>query len=339
MATYTLKLYQLDGTTVVNADVKFRDLECRWVLNSPGAIEVTLPFDTTSYSEWTPGAREIRLERDGTRIFGGYVWAVSGSSQDRESVAARGLGYFSALRSRLVTSDLIYADTNQHQIAWNLINHTQGQANGALGFTQGAHTGSSRARDRGYCANERPNVGDAISDLAAFDDGFDYEISPTKVFNTWSPTRGASSGITFTGTNEVVLDWEEDATEALSYVTAIGNDDCNPYVAEVSDGAAISTYNRLHGVVELSDTDRKREVTAKANETLRQRKRGMFRARVSFDDEFGPAWGTYEVGDTVVVNVAEKFATFNRTLKIVERVVSLEDPDKAYVELVLDAAT
>lgn len=335
MTTWRLDLLDLAGT-VLESDVVYSDLQAKWVLNGPGYFEAVLPWESAS-TDWEAGERELRLYRDATRIWGGHLWHAAGNGPER-TFAVDGSGYYSVMRHRVVTSDLIYADVADVTIAWNLIAHTQAQTDGDLGITNGSHAGTDRHRDRAYCALERPSISEGIEELSQMDDGFDWEISETKVFNTWSPRRGTSSGVTFTGADEIRFDWEDDAQEAASYVSAIGQDDCAPRIIDVSDAAAIARFKRLHSVVE-ADTNKRSEVTAEANEELRQRKRSMQRANLTYDLEYGPAWGTIGLGDTVDVSLADGPATFDRTYRVVEMALQLEDPDKGYMSLTLDGAT
>ena len=334
---WAINLYDLDRVSVL-ANAPVRGARFTWVLDGPGAFEADLDWDDASRADWARGQRIIEVVRNNVVVWGGYLWAVTGDARAR-TVTASGEGYFSRLRHRVVTKDLSYSDIAQETIAWGLIDHTQGQTDGALGFTQGIHVGASVKRDRDYCARESPNIGDEIANLASgFLDGFDYEINPaTKAFNTWCPSRGTAKTINLTGSDELTLSWDEDATEAASYVTAIGAGECEQPTSEVDDDTAIVMFDRLQETVD-ADTDDATEVLSVANEMLRQRKLGLFRATIAWDDEFGPAWGTYGVGDTLTVTVADGFATFTQTFRIVELSAQLETPTQAYVEATLDAA-
>lgn len=341
MTTWALECRQLDGTAI-DTNVVNRDLEAKWVLRGQGLIDVSFNWDDVDPTDWgEAGSREIRLLRDAARVWGGYS-AYHGGNGPQRSFSIQGAGYYSRLRRRHVQTDLIYSDVAQETIAWNLIAHTQAQADGDLQITNGTHAGTSRTRDREFCALERPNIAEAIESMAELDSGFDFEISPTKVFNTWAPRRGTGASVyTFDGTDEFEFTWEDDANEAASYVDALGEDDCNPRVASVSDATAISTYGRLEYVAN-ADTNRKSEVTSEANEHLRQRKVGMRSATLTYDLALGPVWSTLNplshLGSKVTVDLAAGPATFTRDYRIVEFSLSLEDPDAEYMTLVLDGA-
>jgi hypothetical protein len=341
VTTWALEVRQLDGTAI-DTDVTFRDLQATWVLNGPGLIDADLTWDSVAVADHLAGGRELRLTRDATRVWGGWSWRGAGNGPER-TFRIEGQGYYSRLRRRVVRSDLIYTDTAQHTIAWNLIAHAQAQSDGNHGFTNGTHSGTPRDRDRSYCALERPNIADEIEALAGMDDGFDFEISPTKAFNTWAPRRGTGAAVyTFTGVDEFEFEWEDDATEAASFVDALGDDDCNPREITATDAGAVADYGRLEYVVQ-ADTNRRSEVSAEANEHLRQRKVGMRRATLTYDLTVGPAWATLNpldhLGSKVRLNLASAGpATFDRNYRIVEFLLSLEDPTAEWMTLVLDGA-
>jgi hypothetical protein len=342
VTTWELEVLDLAGNVLLDTGLEeapFNSLTCSWVLNSPGGFEADLRWYAAEPADWRPGERELVVRRDGVRIWGGYLWSVEASARQRRATAL-GAGYFSRLGAYRVISTLLFdPPVAQHQIARDLIAHAMAQPDGDLGFTSGAHTGPTVTRRRLYCANERPNIAEAIEALASLENGFDFEIDANKAFNTWTPRRGGASGITFTGAEELTLEWNEDAREAASYVTAIGEGDCGPPLAEASDASARARFRRLHRVVEGAEgVDTLSEAQELANEELRQRKESLFRATVSFDHAFGPAWGSFGLGDTVTVDVADGMATFTRTLRIVEISLTLEPPEEATVELTLDAA-
>lgn len=327
----------------VSASTTFDSASFTWTLNGPGYFEADIPWDAFDRATWLPGAREVRLRRDGTRVWGGYMTRLSvavTAEEPRPRFNVSGHGYFERLRRYRVTSDLIYTDDPQEDIAAALVAHAMSQANGDIGLTAGSHTGSSRTRDREYCAIELPNVGEAIEEFATLEDGIDFEVDELKAFNTWAPHRGSTSVVhTFDGDDEITLDLEEDASEAASYASAIGNppDDCAPRIVTVSDATAISRFKRLHEVTD-ADTNQKAEVTEEATELLRQRSKGFADMTLTYDVDYGPAWGAIELGDMVGVDIPLGAGVFDEELRVMALRLSLEHADSAYLELSLDGA-
>ncbi len=343
MATWRLDSRDLAGT-LVKQGLTFQRATARWILNSAGSIEVDFDLYELAAADLQPGEHELVLLRDGVRAWGGYAWDVD-ADVDAETIKFTGEGYASMLRDRRVTSDLIYtvpplgAALNQQQIAWNLISHTMAQADGNVGFTQGTHTGGNVTRERAYCANERPNVYESLEELTEYDDGLDWEIDADKAFNTWQPQRKAASGITFNGNNVDGISYSNRAREVLTYVSAIGEGDCTPPLADVSDATQALKYKRRHGVIQAR-TSKQAEVTAQANEELRAKKRSSWAAKVHFreDASSAPPWGSYHVGDTFTLTDDRGYATFSVSLRILEIALTLEPPSFAIVEIAADSA-
>lgn len=304
-------------------------------LDGADAGEMTLSWATTDRAQWAGGEREVRLIRDGTCVWRANLARLRGNGRAR-TISAQADGLWSAMRHRFTMADLHFTAANQHQIAWDLIDHTQDQTDGGLGFTQGTHTGSSVTRSRWVCRYE--NIAEVVSELGAFSDGFEFDIDPVdKTFDTWTPKRGTASGITLTGSEELTFEWEEDYSDALSYAIATDDDECNPTTAIRSDATAAARFGRREELL-IVDSGTLSEIEAAGDEELRIRKTGIVRARCAFDDDYGPAWGTYDLGDTLTVNVSDGPAVFNRDFRIVEIAISLESPSQAYIELGLDGA-
>lgn len=80
--------------------------------------------------------------------------------------------YRRLMASRHVLSSLSYTDT-QGNIVWNLIQHTQGQANGNLGITLGS-SGPAIVRSRSYQPGQ--NILEAITDLSQADGNMTWDI-------------------------------------------------------------------------------------------------------------------------------------------------------------------
>ena len=181
------------------------------VLNSPGGLDATLPrkhADVTR-ANFAVGAREVRVKRAGTLVWGGYLWGagVDLSGPRPTDVKVRAEGYFSRLRHRFVLADLIYNDVAQQTIVRNLIDHTQAQASGDLDIDttlSGNHSGATVERDKAYCLPEHVGVADAVEELVAFDDGIDLEVGPApdeptnKLLKTWHPRKGTDRTATLT---------------------------------------------------------------------------------------------------------------------------------------------
>jgi hypothetical protein len=328
VATWTLDLRDRTGGALVKAGVAFRSLSARWVLNGPGSIEVNLRHDA-DLGGATAGTAELQLLRDGVIVWAG-PWLSSDVDPRARSLTITGEGLWWWFRRRLVTSDLVYTDTAQHTIARNLIAHTQAQTYGSLGIVAGTHTGATRNRSRFYCAAARPNVGEEVEALTQYENGFDFAINPaTRAFDTWTPARRSSSGISLDGNEVDYLAWSEDVRDVATFVSAIGADECGAIVIDASDTTLANTYGRLHTAIDADDNDDTAgEVTEVANEALAATKRVRSDASIAFREggTGAPAWADLVVGNTLLLSDNRGYSTFtNRELRMIEIGVNLDN--------------
>lgn len=328
MATWTLDVRDRIGSTLLKADVAFRALTATWVLNGPGALEVDVRHDA-DLGGASCGQAEMQLKRDGVVVFAGPWLGTDVDPRGRAMrITCEGLWWW--FRNRVVTADLLYADTAQHTIAWNLLNHAQGQTYGSLGITNGTHSGTPKTRSRFYCAANVPNVGEEVEAFTTYEGGFDFEIEPaTRTFKTWTPSRLAASGIALSGSSVDTLRWSEDMRGVRTFVTAVGADECGSILVTSSDTTLANTYGRLHGSVDADDDDDTAgEVSERANEELRARKRRRFDAELVFRENGtgAPAFADLIVGNTLELSDTRGYSTFTgKVLRMVEVSVSLDN--------------
>lgn len=359
MATWTFDLHAINGGSPILTDFPWRSARVGWVLNGPGALEAELPLQDplVTRANFAVGAREIRVKRDGTLVWGGYLWGadVDLDSPNPTDVRIRAEGYFSVLRHYYVLADLLHNDVAQETILRNLIEHAEGQPSGDRQITttlSGNHSGGTVLRDRDYCLPEHVNVGDAIEELASFDDGLDFEIGPSpdqstnKLLKTWNPRKGTDR----TGT--LTIDHLEASSISFSLsgddiasrmITIGGGGDCNPAEDDRTDSTALSTYGQLTAIDSI-ESDRQIDVTAHGREQLRLRKLPHWVATIEIHED-KLAWGGLVTGDTFTVDAdvgpAGGFGDFTQTFRCLAFDVSLEpgadDADSGIAFYTIDA--
>lgn len=338
---WTLDVRDRIGSTLLKSDVDFRALTARWVLNGPGSLEVDLRHDA-DLGGAVCGEAEFQLKRNGVVVWAG-PWLSSDVDPEARTLRITAEGLWWWFRRRVVTSDLLYTDTAQHTIAWNLLNHAQGQTYGSLGITNGSHTGTPKSRSRFYCAANVPNVAEEVEAFTTYEGGFDFEIDPaTRTFKTWTPSRMSASGISLSGANVDELRWSEDMRDVSTFVTVAGANECGTILITSSDATLANTYGRLHTAADADDDDDTRgELTETANETLRARKRRRVDASIVFREggTGAPAFADLIPGNTLTLSDSRGYSTFTKTLRMIEVGVSLDNglPGQAVFSLELAA--
>lgn len=215
---YTARLIDANELTF-NLDA--RHPQAAAVVNPPLARDVHLLFT---------GSGGTTTELDRLR-----VGQTSHSfTADAIQVAVTGLAYRAMLQRRILYSDatLTFTGVDQAEIAWALINYTQGKVGGNLGISK-AWAGTSPTgvtRDRTYEVGD--SIGQRIQELSEIIGGFEWDILPTSAsglqLNIWWPERGSDRGLVLqhgglmeTATREVN---PSDYANAIRYTGAAGDD-------------------------------------------------------------------------------------------------------------------
>jgi len=134
--------------------------------------------------------REIYIyDENDNLIYGGYIadlqFSRGNSEEGNMTVASK--GFFSLLNKRFTNNLREYSSQDLSDIAWDLINYTQGLTYGNFGITRGADP-TTRSADRTF---QYKNIAEAIEGMSNKEtkDGFDFEITNAKVFNVYYPNK------------------------------------------------------------------------------------------------------------------------------------------------------
>jgi hypothetical protein len=325
--TWRLDIHDFNNASPQASDVKFEGASIGWALNGPGTTEIEFPLDglnAPSNSLLQPGKKELKWYRNNNLVWGGYLWGVDVDLVGY-TLRAFGEGYFSRLRHRVVVLDVGFTDENAHQIAWELIDQTQSQTNGDLNFTQGSHVGGSLPVDREYCANQFPNIGDSISDLASMEDTWDFYISPQmsvhtdKVFRTFNPRLGSdlSGSVEINPDNTHTLTYQIDAHWLANVIEIVGGDTCLPPAIEETHAGSQANYGLMYYVEDASQFDHYRDLVSYARERRRLHQKPRWTATATYDESHGLPFNTYDVGDIVSLTADRGYATFSQDMRCI----------------------
>lgn len=323
--TYIVRTRDLNGANTF--DAPHNNLELSYVLNGPGSATWTMPLRAAGVTmpNFAPWKRECIILRDGVTVWGGYVTSSPASSTAPAEVRVSAQGWFAKTHKRVVSDDQIFTNTEQLNIAWNLIAYTQAKSNGDMGITRwGSEVASGILRDARYRWWERRVIGEVLQEMAERGNGFDFEITPLKVWKAYSPRKTGASGQTFElGVNVYNMSIDIDGSDTASEVHAVGaGDKDRTCISVVADGAAQTAYGRLEEVIDFRDIKHFDSLTDKANRYLNQHKGARFQPQLSIVTD-SPTWGSYEIGQTATVTANYGFLTFTGTYRIIAIVVHL----------------
>lgn len=194
-----------------------------------------------------------------TVVWGGILWAVQ-AEVEQNRLRLGGQGFWSYFKRRHVRDRLTFSDTtdDQFDIAESLIDHAQEFNGGDLGVTVNRQpTDSGRKRTRTYHAYERKPIAEAIEQLAAVNDGFDFELVATgnretrsKTLHLNYPRRGrTTTWVWKTGKNATLIDYTRDGLKFANHATAIGSGEAeDTLIDSQEDPTLLASYPLLEHV-------------------------------------------------------------------------------------------
>lgn len=156
-------------------------------LNNFGSCIIKVPLLDEALPELiAPRRYEVQIYRDGALLWAGeQVWVRSALTSEAEGTDILELicyDYLEMFNARYTDLEDIYSTVDAGTIAWTLIDESQTLTNGDLGITQG-NIEATQNRDRTYY---NQNIMEAIVNLSKVIGGFDFEITPEKVFNVYA---------------------------------------------------------------------------------------------------------------------------------------------------------
>lgn len=336
-------------------------LDWHQVLNegqgSPIALEFELPVDHTLVTpdNFKCGAREIHLYRNDELVWGGKLW-VAQVNRERVRFIANSW-WFDLLDKRKIVAPAGGPDyavkKNAMAIVREIIDATQSLTGGDLGITHYNLSESGPDRQIIVCAEERKTVGELIQDLSSGINGFDFEISPDKVFRMWQPRRGVVTTVTFNDTNLHEFSYEVDGTQIVNSVGVTGtSEDCNrPSLAVSQDSASITELGLLEGDADAaSDIVDQFLLEEIADEHLRNHKTPLlqpsFTTQTPLQDMIidNVEWDEIKVGDTVrvettsgVLSVINGFHDMGANFRVLEKHFRVSQMGYEEIEYTVDS--
>ncbi len=326
------------------------------VLNSPGALNATIRLGFSKPTEIPddpadpgvdqgtaqspapdvePGKHAIYVERNGALIWGGVIWTyVADVASNTGQIGAE--GFFSLLRNRILYTYRNFEGEDQVEIAHELIEEINTHTDGDT-LIASAGTLSGVTRDRTYHIDDRKDIGEAIEQLAAVDDGFDFRVgvrwddsanAPVREFLTTYPATGRSTNfILELGRNLELLTLTVDATTLVKRVNAVG-DGISTSISPVADD-----YLRRDETIVISDVTVPATLEDHAQRRYDRGQEPMRIPRVAIYPDQDPALGTFIVGDIVTVRGTYGAVDFGGTYRITTWTASVDATGNERVEL------
>lgn len=130
----------------------------------------------------------------------GVLRARCGNTQDQVGESGHGVAfsfvdYRGVLQRRKINlaDNLSYNNVEQSDIVWGLITTIQARTNGNYGITRGL--GSTTGIKRQWNPLPGQYAGKIIDEISNMGNGFDWDVSPSLVFDVYYPSRGSNLGV------------------------------------------------------------------------------------------------------------------------------------------------
>ena len=203
MAVYTYLAYDLRSGQPI-AELPLSGVTYTTVLNDDGTLSANIaPGNALGRDDLKavlPGRTIIYVDRDGALQGPGWIYWDDDPSPSKVDIPESGCrGTLSYFDHRRILTTLVYVQVDQLVLAGDIIKSLQQVDGGNIGVLVPDLTCGVR-RDRTYAASEVRNAREAIQQLAAVIDGFDFRFearygtsgAPEVVFNRGYPYLGRS---------------------------------------------------------------------------------------------------------------------------------------------------
>lgn len=279
-------------------------------------------YAMTPYQLFKGGYREAYLyDASDNLLYSGFIdeMQTNSGASDHGTISVTSKGFFSLLDKRLTNVLRTYTSQDAGDIAWDLINYTQGLAYGNLGITRGVHPVTVN-RDRTFRYEYIKTAIEGLTNKNILN-GFDFEIDTGKVFNIFYPEKGTQRDnlIVEYGFNVEGYQITENGLMGLvNQVVVIGENFGDDIVSVTRDAEVDykSNYGLLQETVSEKDIQQATTLQDKGDKYLANWK--FPRKTIVLDLKFeSPLFTDYQVGDRIKVKIAQE--NVNEFYRVVKR--------------------
>lgn len=195
-------------TDIVYAELPLTNVTFGQELNQPGNLQGQMLISDTresvySINDYTiPGRTSIYVDRSGTIVWGGIIWARQYDS-NTQSIAFQAREFESYFEKRRILTTYTASAVDQLQVAKALVDQIQAVPSGSLNITVPNLTSGVNIT-RTYSDYEQKPLSEALYELSRANNGFDWNIDVsydsnynfTKTLDLAYPRRGVSYSAT-----------------------------------------------------------------------------------------------------------------------------------------------
>lgn len=340
-------LYADTMSGTVHGVLPVESLSFSHVLNGAGSITCAMPLDSesnagrlTNQVAWprvesgkleVDGRTTLYVLRDGVPLWSGIVWTRA-VDPGTNALTVSGEGMLSYFRRFLIYHTKDYSATDQIGIAEDLLTWAMTRTGCAQVHIDGSVT-SGVTRDRRYYKTDYKPVGEAIEQLSAVIDGFDFRFAPewsagslrTTFFAAYPATGRATEHVLELGSNVNLLSEKSDGTNVTTTNWATGVGTGRSMLRKWSvDVSQLGTIPLLHGVRAYSDVSVASTLQAHADLDAQRGKVPLSHIELELLAGKLPRIGSYIVGDRVRVKGTMGYWSVDDTYRITQQAVSVD---------------
>lgn len=357
MADYELLWASFGDRNNILGELPVTSLEYSDILNAPGEITGTVhlnpyPDHPTLFTQdnFREADTVLYVLRDGVTMWGGILWGWR-ANVNNDTVDFTGEGWHSYIRRRTISQTVISEGFDQAEIAERILQNTINTADPLDIQFNIDETGVDR--DRTYYWWEGKNAGEAIEQLAAVENGFDFYWSTTRnpatgdfvvTFNLLYPTTGRATNHVFElGTNVSFVNYSSDGKGITTRWLGFGSGQGAGvlYSTAYDPGAfgfegGTRSYQLFDDVASWPDVVNQTTLDEHVGRRLTQSTTPARLIVLNHYPNTEPQLGAYTIGDQCLVTASRGFVQIDRELhRIVERRVVVADNGGESVQLTL----
>lgn len=332
--TYSLKVKDGSNNFIGEFD-KFRNLKFGKRINNYGSMAFEVPLNDPK-AESLVGLRiySVWVYRDGDLIWSGEQVMRQSKLTDKGDNWATiyCFTWFEQLAGRHTGATRTFTAEDAGNIAWTLIDETQTDSD--FGITQGTIE-VTMDRDVIY---ENQNIAEAITNLSNVINGFDFEVSDTKVFNVFGTQGVDRTELIFEyGHNITNITISEDFAHPANRAIILGDSGVvsDPLRVERDDAGSQTQYKLREVVSNEMNTVESATLEEKGDALLRKYGSPLFKISMDLVRSSFPTIADFALGDIVTLKVQSGIYNIEDTYRIYEWSIDYDENDTEKLDLVL----
>lgn len=346
MIEYHFIIKDPDGNSLVEL-ANSRNRRFSRLLNGAGEASFVITFSDDQFTSTILAPRRNNLNIYRGEVTGSnLVWSgeivtwegmIDGKSEDVTIVAKE---WLEMLSQRLTGASREFSTpTDAGQIAWTLINESQSKTDGDFGITEGTIQPSVN-RVRLY---EYKNIKEAIEELSRdiLDNGFDFEITPLKVFNVYyllKCTDRTDTCVFELGSNINQVRAINDFGQITNQVIALGKGQGPAMITSTQTDATLRGVYKLRQRLEsFKDEEDQDNLDDRAAEVLDTFKSPFMKLELVQQPETIPILTDYVLGDLVRARIKYGNLNIDNVFRVKSFDVQISDGGAETVRIGIDS--